>query len=103
MTDFNLHAVFRISVENDDLKCCSRVIGELDLCRPSGIQVDLAGNLLVTDSRHNALKIFRPDGTLLQSITRIGPDVKLDLPLDVTVSAAGFIALLDLNGRVSVF
>ena len=95
VTDFKRNALFRISVENDQLKCCSRVMWALELWRPSEIQVDLSGNLLVADSGHFVqMERF---SSPLQGL------VQLDLLLDVTVSAAEFIALLDLYGRVSVF
>lgn len=99
MTDFNLHCVFRLDINCTRLEV---IVEQGELFRPSGIDVDAAGNLIVCDNRHNSVKIFRPDGQLLGPIKSVGCD-PFDLPLDVAVFPAGYLAVLDLSGRVRIF
>jgi len=73
------------------------------LYRPSGMDVDAQGNLLVCDTRNNRIRIFRPDGRPAgPPIDRVG-GTGFELPLDLAVMRGGFIAALDLNGRIRVF
>lgn len=97
MTDFNNHVVFKLSL---DFRDCTTLVSK-DLRRPSGIAVDDSGNILVADTRNNAVKVFSPDGDLLHSIKRLDY-VQLDLPTDIAVCKAGFVGIADFNGRISV-
>jgi tripartite motif-containing protein 71 len=96
VSDFNLHTIFRIDLDSGAslplVSTCSR---------PSGLEVDDSGNLLVAESRGNSVTVFSPNGTFLHRISAIG-GTGLELPTDVTRMKAGFIAILDLNGRVRV-
>jgi len=99
VTDFNLHVVFQVDVH---FQRFFPLVTAGVLFRPSGLAVDDAGNLLVCDTRHNAIKIFRPDGQLLHQLDSIGSS-RLNQPTDIALLKTGFLALLDLNGRVTVF
>jgi len=100
VTDFNLHAVFQLDV---GFTTCTDIVGKGSLLhRPSGIAVDDVGQLLVCDSRNNCIRVFSPDGSLRYSFNNVGP-LQLDQPLDIAIMKAGYAAILDLNGRVSIF
>jgi DNA-binding beta-propeller fold protein YncE len=100
VTDFNLHVVFELDVH---LRHFFPLIPPGNLFRPSGLALDPAGNLIVADTRHNALKVFSPSGKLINQISSLGSSSPLDLPSDLTLMKAGFIAALDSNGRVTIF
>ena len=79
-----------------------RVLSGEELKRPQGLTVDEAGNILLCDSRNNSLKVISPDGKVITDVMQLGPE-KIEQPLDVVMMKGGFVALLDLNGRVRVF
>ena len=97
MSDFNNDIVFKVSL---DFRRWSTLIGG-DLRRPSGLAVDDTGNLLVADNRNDAIKVFSPDGHFVHSITTLG-HLKIELPTDIAMGKAGFIAIADCNGRISI-
>jgi tripartite motif-containing protein 71 len=99
VSDFNLHCIFKIDI---NFTTCTKIVDSSFLRRPQGLAVDGAGNLLVTDSRNNCVKVFLPTGEFLQAFDRFSPLLTMDLPLDLSVMPAGFLAVLDLNGRVSI-
>jgi DNA-binding beta-propeller fold protein YncE len=99
VSDFNLNTVFRLDV---GLQTCQPLVAPGLLRRPNGLAVDAVGQLLVADTRNNRLVVFSPDGRLLSSLDSLGPSSPLDQPLDIAVMKAGFFAVLDLNGRVSI-
>lgn len=98
VTDFNLETVFQLDI---NFTSCLSLMQPGTLKRPSGITVDDVGNLIICDSKHNTIKIFKPDGQLIKRLDFIG-NSGMDLPLDVTMMKTGFIAILDLNGRVRI-
>jgi len=99
-TDFNLHHVLRMDI---NFTTCERIIDDTQLKRPQGIHIDSNGLLMVSSSRQNCIKIFNPqNGNLLQEITSVN-DSDLDLPLNMITLYAGYLATLDLNGRISIF
>ncbi|CAL8091304.1 unnamed protein product [Orchesella dallaii] len=99
LTDFNAHNVVTIPL---DLSSHRKVVPEGNLCRPQGITVDWAGNLLIVDSRNHCIRHVSPTGDLISSITRIRNNV-MDFPVNVAALTGGFIAVLDGNGKIHVF
>ena len=99
-TDFNLHHICRVDINFRHMEV---IVDETArLYRPSGIDVDAQGNLLVCDTRNNRIRTFRPDGRPTGSLDRVG-ETGFELPLDLAVMRGGFIAALDLNGRIRLF
>jgi len=99
VSDFNLNCIFKVDISFNE---CTKIVDESVLRRPQGLAIDEAGNLLVADSRHNSIKVFLPSGAFLQEFSKLSKSVFMDLPLDLSVMPAGFLAVLDLNGRVNV-
>lgn len=97
MTDFNLHMIFQLDINFQSLQ----PFAGSNLSRPSGLAVDAAGNILVCDTRNNSLKIYNPAGGLVQELRNIGSS-SIQLPLDIAVMKAGYLALLH-QGRVQIF
>ena len=112
VTDFNLDTVFQLNLNLDPHHRQPTTITYFPLIpagtlrRPSGIVVDSAGNLIIADSRNNALQIFSSAGLHLKMILTLdGPqqDIDLKLPTDVCCLRAGFLAVLDAGGRITIF
>lgn len=79
------------------------IVDDTQLKRPQGILFDENGQLLVVSSRQHTVKVFNPNnGQFLHEITNVNSS-DLDLPLNVIKLYSGFIAVLDMNGRISVF
>jgi DNA-binding beta-propeller fold protein YncE len=100
VTDFNLHTVFQLDIMFENFRPLTQP-GILH--RPSGLTVDDAGNIIVCDNRNNCLKIFGPDGRHLHNVFSFGSSSPLRDPVDITLMKSGSLAILDNNGRVSVF
>ncbi len=75
--------------------------------RPSGLSVDADGNLVVSDSHYQTVRIYSPDGTLLRSIGgKIGTEPgQLSYVSDCLRDADGnfYIAEFGDNQRISKF
>jgi DNA-binding beta-propeller fold protein YncE len=99
VSDFNLITVFRLHV---GLQTCQPLVTPGLLHHPNGLAVDAEKQLLVADPRNNRLVVFSPDGRLLSSLEFLGSSSSMDQPLEIAIMMAGFLAVLDLNGRVSV-
>ncbi|OXA52841.1 hypothetical protein Fcan01_12648 [Folsomia candida] len=109
VSDFNLHQVNQLRFTDAKLTLLPFIPPGI-LYRPSGLQVDEAGNLIVADTRNNVLRVFTPTGILIRTITTIhGPlyanaNTSLSTPTDVAIlPKSGFIAALDNDGRITVF
>ncbi|OXA52489.1 protein lin-41 [Folsomia candida] len=109
VSDFNLHQVNQLRFTDAKLTLLPFIPPGI-LYRPSGLQVDEAGNLIVADTRNNVLRVFTPTGILIRTITTIhGPlyanaNTSLSAPTDVAIlPKTGFIAALDNDGRITVF
>src|SRR5437016_1183010 len=99
VTDFNLHRVFRLDTA---FTSCQALETAIPMARPQGITVDQAGNILVCSSRQHSIKVFDPRGEFLFEIKSLN-DTPFDLPMDIITTKAGFITVLDYNGRVRIF
>ncbi|OXA53070.1 hypothetical protein Fcan01_12620 [Folsomia candida] len=109
VSDFNLYQVHQLQFKDSELTLRPFISPGI-LYRPSGLGVDEAGNLIVADTKNNALRVVAPNGVLLRTITVIGSpphakaNIYLKLPTDVAIlPKKGFIAALDDKGRVTVF
>jgi len=101
ITDFNLHCIFRLDINCFHLE---KFVDDGSLLRPSGIDVDSEGNVIVCDTKNHCLKTFYPSGELKGKLTSLGDSFdRFDNPLDVAVHPAGFYTALDCNGRVRIF
>ena len=83
----------------------NRVIGEEELSEPTGVVIGPNGNIYVTDSNHNQVKIYSPSGTLLSQFGERGTgDGQLKYPWGVAVDTQGYIYVVDYNNnRVQKF
>ena len=100
VTDFNLHTIFRVPI---DFRSYEKFVEEDTLKRPQGITVDDCGNILVCDSRNNSVKVISKEGKMIKEIRCVGSKGALELPLDIEIMKGGYVALLDMNGRVRLF
>jgi DNA-binding beta-propeller fold protein YncE len=75
--------------------------------RPSGLSIDRAGNLLVSDSHYHCFRTYAPDGTLLRTFGGKAGSApgQLGYVSDVVQDEAGFfyVAEFGQNGRISKF
>ncbi|OXA53179.1 hypothetical protein Fcan01_12653 [Folsomia candida] len=109
VSDFNLHQVNQLRFTDAKLTLLPFIPPGI-LYRPSGLQVDEAGNLIVADTRNNVLRVFTPTGILIRTITTVhgllyaNANTRLSAPTDVAIlPKTGFIAALDNDGRITVF
>jgi len=99
-TDFNLHHVLCIDV---DFKHRCRVVVTMDqLNRPQSIHVDNTGQLFVTSATDNVVKVFDAwNGNFLYDISSIG-GVAVDLPLNAVSLHGGYLAILEMTGKINI-
>ncbi len=75
--------------------------------RPSGLSVDAKKNLIVSDSHYPTVRVYSPDGTLLQTIGgSVGSEPgRLGYISDAVCDAAGnfYISEFGMNSRISKF
>jgi DNA-binding beta-propeller fold protein YncE len=75
--------------------------------RPSGLSIDKDGNLLVSDSHYNCLRIYSPDGKLLKTIGGAAGSApgQLGYVSDAVQDADGFYYVAEFgdNQRISKF
>ena len=85
--DYRLHLICKI--ENPDAKMC-----------PSGVDVDLQGNLLVCDSGSNVVSMYTPTGQLVEHI--LTEDDGINSPHGITVSDSGKMVLTQCSEQKSI-
>src|SRR5206468_1707187 len=76
-----------------------------ELFFPTGIDVDKAGNLYVTDSGNQRVQLFKPDGAFVEAFGGAGAgDGQLNNPADVALDPSGRVFVMDKdNSRVQRF
>jgi len=99
-TDFNLHHVLCTDVE---FKHRCRVVVTMDqLNRPQSVHVDLTGQLFVTSASDSTIKVFNAwTGNPLYEISSVG-DSPIELPLNSASIYQGNLAILEMNGKISI-
>jgi len=99
-TDFNLHHVLCTDVE---FKHRCRVVVQMDqLNRPQSVHVDATGQLFVTSASDNTVKVFDAwKGDKLYEISRIG-GTPLELPLNAVSLHGGYLAILEMTGKINI-
>lgn len=72
---------------------------------PRDVEVDLEGNIYVSDTGNKRIRVYAPDGTFLRDIGSAGANIgQLDEPSGIAISPDGRIFVADTwNRRVSVF
>ena len=97
----------RITILNHDLIFCSSFgskgsePGQFNT--PSGIAVDIKGNVLIAD-RGNRVQVFDANGAHLKSITHTTAEHKLQGPISVAVGPDDWVYVVEFDSdRVSVF
>ncbi|XP_078575661.1 protein brain tumor-like [Branchiostoma floridae x Branchiostoma japonicum] len=72
VTDYSAHKVFVFDLEGK-LKFSFGEQGqnEGELCKPTGITVDPAGNIVVVNCGNGRLQVFGPDGTYLRTVATV--------------------------------
>ncbi|XP_078575607.1 tripartite motif-containing protein 2-like [Branchiostoma floridae x Branchiostoma japonicum] len=72
VTDYSAHKVFVFDLEGK-LKFSFGKPGqdEGELCKPTGITVDPAGNIVVVNCGNGRLQVFGPDGTYLRTVATV--------------------------------
>lgn len=93
VADAEKRQVFVIDFEGEYLG--SRVPEE-GFGRPSGMTIDPAGRLLVTDAEKGKVYIFNPDGSLATTLqSRLSENGRFNRPISVAVGPGGEFLILD--------
>jgi DNA-binding beta-propeller fold protein YncE len=99
-TDFNLHHVLCTDVEFKHR--CRVVVQPEQLNRPQAIHVSPTGHLFVASASDSTIKVFDAwTGNSLYEISSLG-GVPLDLPLNAISIHQGNLAVLEMNGKISI-
>lgn len=99
VTDFYVNNVIQIPI---DFSTHKKLLPAGALLRPQGIASDSTGNLLVADSRHDCLRHMNDRGEHLATIRQITSQ-PLEFPINVTIMAGGFAAVLSGAGCITIF
>lgn len=99
VTDFNVNNVIKLGM---DFQRQEKLLPSGAVFRPQGLAVDPLGNLLVSDSRHDCMKLITSRGEQIQSIRAIVNE-PIKYPVNVTTMAGGFIAVLTASGNITIF
>lgn len=97
IADYTLYRILRLNLPTSRIQIFVELIP-----RPFGLAVDNGGNVLVCDSFNHQIKVFRLDGIFIGSVSTIR-GISVQSPVDIAVFPSGYFALLDDNGRLSVF
>jgi len=99
-TDFNLHHVLCTDVE---FKHRCRVVVNMDhLNRPQSVHVDTTGQLFVTSASDSNIKVFDAwTGNPLYEIASIGGS-RTDLTLNAVSLHGGYLAILEMTGKINI-
>ncbi|CAL8124740.1 unnamed protein product [Orchesella dallaii] len=115
ITDFNHHCIFKLDLARRTLhkvsvspaattntgRATTTTRNNSVLYRPSGIDVDSEGNIILCDQRNNLLRKFRKDGSEVEQFIT-GVSFKLPSDLSLFPGVVGYVAVMDDKGRLRV-
>ena len=113
VADYDNHRIRKISIDGTVSTIAGGIIGYIDgngtsarFAYPTGVDVDIYGNVYVADHGNHKIRKITPDGTVTTLaggfqglLDGLGTAARFNFPLDVSVDNNGFVYVSDRNNH----